>query len=244
MKYKQYAFGVQPRPIISSIYTRTTCARVGILCLIFIYIFSYALTSNAFAFDGLGTSVAYAGGREGNRKVFEVEHGVMDIQSASEVEVSDPCGLEAVECPEEKGVPDEGHDVSMRKQDAVHPSIAGYDLTSYATNPAHEATVKAIYDAMPEITDKFQADAYIKSKRPKSPITGGMVMRSSAKYNVDPKLVISLMQNDSAFGTAGLGARTNNPGNIMAYDNGHSFTYESWEAGVEGVARWLSKHRN
>ena len=121
--------------------------------------------------------------------------------------------------------------------------MVGYDLTRYATLPTHEATVKAIYDAMPEITDKFDADEYIKSKRPKSPVTGGMVERAANEYGVDMKLMLALMQNDSAFGTAGLGARTRNPGNIANRDDGHTHTYPSWEDGVRGVARWLAKNK-
>ena len=123
-------------------------------------------------------------------------------------------------------------------------NVAGYSIGRYATLPTHEATVKAIYDAMPEIKDKFGADEYIKSKRTTSPVRGGMVERASEEYGVDMKLVLALMQNDSAFGTAGLGARTHNPGNIANRDDGHTHDYGNWEDGVRGVARWLAKNKN
>jgi hypothetical protein len=70
-----------------------------------------------------------------------------------------------------------------------------------------------------------------------------MVYRASEKYNVDPRLVMAIMQEDSGYGTQGLGARTMNPGNVANRDDGHTFTYPTWEDGVCGVARWLSKHK-
>lgn len=167
-----------------------------------------------------------------------------------------PCDLKDVECPSVEygdgrfatsssngidGSVGEGADSRIRKST---DSIGGYEIANYATLPTHEATVKAIYDAMPEIKDKFDADKYIKSKRPNSPVRGGMVERASIEYGVDMKLMLALMQNDSAFGTAGLGSRTRNPGNIANRDDGHTHTYPSWEDGVRGVARWLANHKN
>lgn len=129
--------------------------------------------------------------------------------------------------------------------------IAGYDITKFATLPTHEATIKAIYEAMPEIKDKFDADDYIKSKRPTSPVRGGMIERAAKKYNVDMKLILALGQNDSSFGTIGLGARTHNlcnvgnddAGNIQNYGNRKMSESWRWELSVEGCARWLSQHK-
>lgn len=36
---------------------------------------------------------------------------------------------------------------------------------------------------------------------------------------------------------------TRNPGNVMNNDAGNVHYYPTWSAGVEGVARWLSKHK-
>jgi hypothetical protein len=115
--------------------------------------------------------------------------------------------------------------------------VAGYNIRSYATNPSHESNVKRIYGTV-EVSDE-----YIQRTAKGSPVTVKMVLDSSSKYDVDAKMVMAIMQEDSQFGTVGVGARTNNPGNIANYDNGDTFAYKSWANGVEGVARWLSKHR-
>lgn len=120
--------------------------------------------------------------------------------------------------------------------------IAGYDIRRYATDPRHEELVEKIYNAMPGIKDAEDVDAYIAEKFGKSPVTGAMVVSASKKYGVDMRLGLAIMQQDSSFGTAGVGARTNNPGNIANYDNGSTFTYKTWQEGVNGVYRWLSRH--
>lgn len=121
--------------------------------------------------------------------------------------------------------------------DKLTGSVAGYNIRSYATNPSHEKNVRRIYESV-EVTDE-----YIQRVAKGSPVTIEMVLTSSKKYGVDPKMMLAIMQEDSQFGTAGVGARTNNPGNIANYDNGSTFSYKSWANGVEGVARWLSKHK-
>jgi hypothetical protein len=69
-----------------------------------------------------------------------------------------------------------------------------------------------------------------------------MIYNSALKYSVDTRLMMALMELDSRFGTQGLGARTNNPGNVG--NNGiDERTYSSWEAGVDAVANWLNNHR-
>lgn len=153
--------------------------------------------------------------------------------------IFDPCALEAVECEGESGIK------NSEKQNEIRGDrlVAGYDITRYATLPTHEATIAKIYASIPEIKDSLDADRWVHERAPSSPITGGMVVRASTEYNVDAKLLLALMANDSQLGTAGLGARTFNPGNIANRDDGHTFTYPSWEDGVRGVARWLAKHK-
>jgi hypothetical protein len=176
--------------------------------------------------------------------------------NGADSQTSDPCGLEAVECEgedlrqlrEKNTRTADSRDVPTMPRDEVShgdilPSVSGFNIASYATLPTHEKTVKAIYDAMPEIADKFAADEYIKSKRSNSPVRGGMVERAANEYGVDMKLMLALMQTDSSFGTSGKGARTMNPGNVNTRDDGHVQSYASWEDGVRAVARWLSKHR-
>jgi hypothetical protein len=62
------------------------------------------------------------------------------------------------------------------------------------------------------INDIIQSNPIVKQMGG-SPITGKMVIETSAKHNVDPALVMAIAHVDSHYGTTGLGARTRNPGN-------------------------------
>ena len=124
-----------------------------------------------------------------------------------------------------------------------HGIINNYDITSYATDPNHENAVLGIYNSMDgiDITDANTAQNVITQLSSKSPVTGQMVMDAATKYGVDPKLIISLMQQDSTLGTKGLAVSSNNPGNV-GNDGAKKRTYNSLQGGVDAVAQWLSKH--
>lgn len=123
--------------------------------------------------------------------------------------------------------------------------INGYDINSYATDPQHEQKVTSIYNNITgSISDENSAENVIKGLSPNSPITGKMVIDSATKYGVDPKLMISLMQQDSSLGTAGLAIRTKNAGNVGNDDAGNTQTFKNWGDGVDAVAKWLSNHKN
>jgi hypothetical protein len=120
--------------------------------------------------------------------------------------------------------------------------INGYDVSAYATDPLYEQKIQKIIDVMP--TDLFLAediDKYIQNIDPGSPVTGSMVIKAALQYSVDIPLLLAIMQNDSQFGTLGIGARTNNPGNV-GNDGTNEKSYPSWEEGVLAVAEWLSRH--
>jgi hypothetical protein len=120
--------------------------------------------------------------------------------------------------------------------------INGYDISAYATDPLHEQKIQNIINAMPAMVSATDVDIYIQSIDIASPITGDMVMPAVEQYNVDLFLLLAIMQNDSNFGTLGVGARTNNPGNVG--NNGISErSYPSWGEGVLAVAEWLDNHR-
>lgn len=127
--------------------------------------------------------------------------------------------------------------------DATGENIAGYDITSYATDPLHEQKVLSIYSSIPVISDTKSAQNVIDRLSPNSPITGEMVMSSSKRYGVDPSLMIAIMQQDSSLGTAGLGAKTKNAGNVGNDDAGNTVTFDSWGKGVDAVGKWLSNHK-
>lgn len=125
--------------------------------------------------------------------------------------------------------------------------VGGYDISKYATDPEHEIKVASIYKSLPELTDASTTDSTVKSLYPSSPITGTMIMNASNTFNVDPKMVFSIMAQDSSMGTRGIGAKNFNPGNIGQFDSlGSTPTggYKSWQEGVNAVAKWLSNHKS
>ncbi|MFA5168849.1 MAG: hypothetical protein WC530_10015, partial [Candidatus Omnitrophota bacterium] len=176
-----------------------------------------------------GSGVAYAGSSGNDRSDIvgqaQNEAGRKTQDSSGALE-SDPCGLEVVECEGEEGAHVEtSNKVADQKGSASDPkTVAGYAIGRYATNPAHEKNIRRIYEGI-SVKDKFEADEYIHARFPTSPVRGGMVYRASEKYDVDPILVMAIMQEDSGYGTKGLGARTMNPGNVANRDDGNVFTY-------------------
>ena len=121
--------------------------------------------------------------------------------------------------------------------------IAGVDIGKHATDPQHEQNVQRIYNGIPAIRTAEQADTYIQGKSSGSPITGEMVMKYAKKYEVSPRLLMAMMQQDSSFGTTGKAARTQNPGNVGNDDTGREVTFSTWDAGVEAEAKWLSNNK-
>jgi len=121
--------------------------------------------------------------------------------------------------------------------------IAGVDISRHATDPNHENKVQELFDTMPPVQSVAQIDQYIQATAPNSPITGAMVSKYAKQYDVEPKLLMAMMQQDSSFGTTGKGARTRNPGNVGNDDTGKEVTFASWEEGIEAEAKWLAKNR-
>lgn len=120
--------------------------------------------------------------------------------------------------------------------------VNGYDISAYATDALHEQKIQSIVNAMPAMTLASDIDSYIGSLVENSPVTGEMILTASALYNVDVPLIIAIIQNDSSFGTLGVGARTNNPGNVGNTGFAEQ-AYPSWQEGVTAVADWLNRHR-
>jgi len=123
--------------------------------------------------------------------------------------------------------------------------VAGYDISSYATDPNHEVKVANIYQKLPTFKKVTDIDNAIRQMAPKSRITGQMIATAANTYGVDPKMVYAIMMQDSSLGTAGMGAKNNNPGNIAQYDhlNRPVAGYATLQDGVSAVANWLSKKK-
>ena len=126
--------------------------------------------------------------------------------------------------------------------------VGGYDLTSYAgassATGSYGSTVNGIYQNMPSISNSQDAQSYISSIAPNSPITGQMVMNAAQQYGVNPQVMMAVMQEESSMGTAGMATSTFNPGNVgNNSDSGKSTNWGSWQAGVNAVAHNLSERQ-
>jgi len=132
----------------------------------------------------------------------------------------------------------------LKKMKTVSSStgFGTYDLTRYAEDPKHEEKIARIVNLMPEFADESTIDSYIKSKFPKSPITGKMIINSATKYDVDPDVLLALGQQDSGVGTTGLGSKTKNFANYATY--GKRVTrFKTWQSSIDATAEWLSKNK-
>lgn len=120
-----------------------------------------------------------------------------------------------------------------------------WDITDYAESKNHEKIIHDFLDEMGPIGTAEDAQLYInkytKDKRV-SPMTGQMVMNSCATYELDPRLLLALMRNDSRFGTDGKGMRMHNPGNVFTFGK-YNTDMKTWQWGVDAVAWWLDNHR-
>lgn len=133
--------------------------------------------------------------------------------------------------------------IAMTYLEAPLEVLKYYDIVPYATDPLHEEKIADILGIMGEMNSPAVIDAYIDKEAIGSPVTAAMILSAATKYEVDVRLMMALMEQDSRFGTAGLAIRTLNPGNVGNDDDGNTRTYSTWDEGVEAVAKWLSNHR-
>jgi len=115
--------------------------------------------------------------------------------------------------------------------------IAGYNFTSYATDPNWGNSINNIMNNIPDLTDATQVDSYIKSIAPNSPINGQDFIDVSQEMGIPVNLLASIAQHESGFGTLGVGARTHNPGNVGNTDDGSQINWGDWKNGLRAVAR-------
>ncbi|OGL85817.1 hypothetical protein A3I37_03020 [Candidatus Uhrbacteria bacterium RIFCSPLOWO2_02_FULL_46_19] len=121
--------------------------------------------------------------------------------------------------------------------------LGEYDITIYATDPLHEEKIMNILSKMGVMDTVEKIDDYINRKYFSSPVTGEMIISAASAYDVDARLMMAIIEQDSSFGTAGKAVRTLNPGNVGNDDSGNLRAYESWQEGVTAVAEWLNRHR-
>ena len=120
--------------------------------------------------------------------------------------------------------------------------VGGVDWEGYATNPNDAKDINAIYKSLPTLGSAKDVTGYIQSKFPKSQIKGEMIWDAALEQGIDPGIIMARLQQESQFGTVGLGAKTNNPGN---YGNTgtSSMNFKSMEEGIKPVIKWAAKHK-
>jgi hypothetical protein len=106
-----------------------------------------------------------------------------------------------------------------------------YDLSTYATDPAHVKKLEGIIGGIGKFNDATELDNYLKSKG--SAITSEEVQAASTKFGVPWEMIVGLQQLESGLGTSNVAKSNNNPGGIT-----WSPTYEASHPGVtKGTAR-------
>lgn len=92
--------------------------------------------------------------------------------------------------------------------------VGGINLKGYATDPNQIKAVASIYSKVPDTEDALDYTKFIKSISPKSNITGEDILTAASKYELDPKVMIALMQHESLMGTSSVAKANNNYGGI------------------------------
>ncbi len=114
----------------------------------------------------------------------------------------------------------------------------------YAKDPNYSTEVNGIYQALQKgmpVPNAPALDTYIQSHAKGSGVTGSMIMNAATTYGIDPTALASVLAQESDFGTAGAGAKTNNPGNVGNTDGGVTTSFPSIQKGVNAAAAELAK---
>lgn len=120
--------------------------------------------------------------------------------------------------------------------------VAGYNLATYNPNPEYASYVGKYYNNLTGIDSPQAANQYIQSKYPGAPVTGDMIWRAAAERGVDPKMLMSMFEIESRYGTLGLATKTRNPGNVGGDTPAPQWYAPDWQRGVGFTADWLANH--
>ena len=121
--------------------------------------------------------------------------------------------------------------------------LGEYDLSTYATDPLYGQKLDSVMQKIGEFISAQEIDTYLQNTVSGSPLTGQMIFNATQQYGVSVRLLVAMLELESRFGTAGVGANTFNPGNV-GNTGSETRTYNSWQEGVDVVAAWLSRHRS
>lgn len=92
--------------------------------------------------------------------------------------------------------------------------VGNINLKGYATDPNQIKAVATIYQQVPETDNALDYTKFIKSISPKSPIKGEDIIQVADTFQLDPKILIALMQHESNMGTSSVALANNNYGGI------------------------------
>lgn len=93
-------------------------------------------------------------------------------------------------------------------------------------------------------------DADIRRVAPGAKLDGKIISQAAADAGVDPRYVAAFLANDSGYGTRGIGARNNNPGNVGQYDRlgttpakGYGTIQEGVKAAADNLAKRVAAYK-
>lgn len=122
--------------------------------------------------------------------------------------------------------------------------MGDYKIWRYATAPDHENQIERTLKKIGFMNSVGAIDSYIQKVAPGSPVEGRMILQSAKDHVVEARMMMAIMEVDSHYGTNGRRTlKTKNPGNVGNVDSGANVYHNTWEQGVEAVAKWLDKNR-
>ena len=128
-------------------------------------------------------------------------------------------------------------------------TVGDYNFAGYATAPDAMSLMNTIYNSTPDMITQEEVQKEINrvmSKKniifpPQSPITGEMIINSSIRYGIEPRILLTLLRKESSLGLNML--TENNPANIWNTDEGRKHVYPTMQDGIDAAAREISRRR-
>lgn len=122
---------------------------------------------------------------------------------------------------------------------------ASNPVGAYATDPNYVSEISSLYSTVSGLgvaNDPAKLQQYIQNNAPNSPVTGQMITQAAQQTGVDPALLTTVLAHESNFGTAGAGAKTDNPGN-QGNTGTSTQSFSNWYSGVLATAQNLSNRQ-
>ncbi|MDR0282255.1 MAG: hypothetical protein LBI53_02805 [Candidatus Peribacteria bacterium] len=102
-------------------------------------------------------------------------------------------------------------EVFMNGKERIAPPLSIPETQPLTTNPEAQSQTTS---PETELTAEQKQTMNTELQRYHSPLTADMLVTSAKAYEIPVSYLAAVIKNDSSYGTAGIGARTNNPGNV------------------------------